>query len=220
MPDELYDRQTTLYLDIPSEVTVVGLGGIGFWVATFAALSGVSTLYLFDGDTLEESNRNRLPVCQSSINRPKVEVAADYIGSMRPDATVVPIKERLEGQLLQIQMSISNTFIDCTDSPKCQITLYNECKKWGKRFIRAGYDGTRVMVTSHVSGWIKGDSEEENYQVNPSWVVPAATVAALAVGKLLKYRDQEVGLDMSEIGIPVVQRQARTTARCRQQGRR
>jgi len=220
MPEELYARQQDLHLDVPQEVTVIGLGGIGFWVATYAAMSGVGTLYLFDPDILEETNRNRLPVCQSSINRPKVDVAADFIRSIRPDATVIPVKERLEGIFLDIQMSISNVFIDCTDSPKCQIQTFNACKKVGRRFIRAGYDGTRIMVTSNVSGWIKGDVEEEPYQVNPSWVVPAATVAALAVGKLIKYPAQEVGLDLSEIGVPTVQRQKRVTTRCRQAGRR
>ncbi len=219
MPDELYTRQQQLELFTPRELTVVGIGGIGFWVATFAALSGVPQIYLFDPDVLEESNRNRLPVCQSSINRPKVEVAAEYIKTMRPDVVIVPVKEKLEGILLEVQVSISATYIDCTDSPKAQITLYNICKGQGYRYIRAGYDGTRIMVTSNVSGWIKGESEGEQYQVHPSWVVPAATVAALAVGKLMKYPNHEVGLDLEEIGVPVAQKQRRITDRCRQQGR-
>ena len=217
MPDGLlYDRQESLYLNIPRDVTVIGLGGIGSWVAIDCAMSGVKNLYLFDPDTLEESNRNRLPFCQSSINRPKVDVVRDYILGIRPDALVVSIGEKLEGILLEIQLSVSAAFIDCTDSPKAQFTIYNACKKKGRLYIRAGYDGTRVMVTSNVSGWIKTDVEEEPYTINPSWVVPSQIVAALAVGKLLKYSTQEVSLDISEIGIPVLQRQKRLTARCNQ----
>lgn len=212
----LYDRQQSLTLALPPSITVVGCGGIGSWVAILAAMSGVSSLYLFDPDIMEETNRNRLPFCQSSLNRPKVDIVAEYIRAIRPDAIVVAIPEKLEGVLLDIQLSVSAVIVDCTDSPRAQFSIYNECKKRGTNYIRAGYDGTRITVTSSVSGWIKTDVEEENYTVNPSWVVPAVTVAALAVGKMEKFFDQEVSLDISEIGIPVLQRNRRITARCRQ----
>ena len=218
MPGELYQRQETLLLTIPPSLTVVGCGGIGSWVAIDAAMSGVPNIFLFDADTLEESNRNRLPFCEGSINRPKVEVVAEFIKSIRPDIIVVAVPNRLEGALLEIQTAVCRHFIDCTDSPKTQMLLYKACKECGAVYIRAGYDGTKIMVTSAVSGWIRADVEEEHYQINPSWVVPAQVVAALAVGKLLKYYNQEVSLDISEIGIPVIQRSSRITARCNQQG--
>jgi len=216
MPD-IYDRQRPMDLYTPNSVTVVGCGGIGSWVAILAAMSGVKTLFLYDPDTLEETNRNRLPFCQGSVGRPKVQVVADYIAGIRTDATVVPVQEKLDGIFVEIQLSITEFLIDCTDSPRSQIYLYNKCKERGglPHFIRAGYDGTNITVTSNVSGWIR-DTEQETYTVQPSWVVPAVTVAALAVGKMMKYNTQEVGLDLSEIGIPVLQRQSRRTARCAQ----
>ena len=215
---DLYERQREIGLTLPRSITVAGVGGIGSWVAILAAMSGVDSLYLFDPDILEESNRNRLPFCQGGINRPKVEVVKEYILAIRPDATVVGLQEKLDGILLNIQLSVSGYIIDCTDSPRAQYTIYNECKKHGTPYIRAGYDGTRITVTSNVSGWIRTDVEEETYQVNPSWVVPAVTVAALAVGKMEKFFDQEVSLDIGEIGIPVRERTRRVTARCRQTG--
>jgi molybdopterin/thiamine biosynthesis adenylyltransferase len=213
MINDLYDRQHQLGLDIPGEVTIVGVGGIGAWAAIDLAMTGVRTLYLFDPDTLEESNRNRLPFCQGSIGRPKVEVVADYITAIRPDCIVVPVKEKLDGVFLDLQMKVSFTFMDCTDSPVTQIKMYNTCKEKGRLFIRAGYDGTRITVTSVVSGWIK-PAEQEAYTINPSWVVPAQMAAALAVGKLCKFRDQEVSLDISEIGIPILEKRNRLTSRC------
>lgn len=213
----LYSRQRELSLYYPQNITVVGCGGIGSWVAIFAAMSGVGTIFLYDQDIMEESNRNRLPFCQGSINRPKVDVVADFIRGIRPGTTVIPIKSRLDETTAKIQITTGcYVMLDCTDSPKTQIMLYNLCKNYGTRYIRAGYDGTRIMVTSVVSGWIKKDADEEPYEVNPSWVVPAAVVAALAVGKMMKFHDQEVGLDLSEIGIPVLEKQKRITARCYQ----
>lgn len=218
MPDELYARQVELSLSTPASITVVGCGGIGTWVAIDAAMSGIKTIYLYDPDVVEESNRNRLPFCQGAINRPKVEVVAEFIEAIRPDTVVVPIRDKLEGILLEVQSSVCYHYIDCTDSPKTQMALYKFCQERGFSYIRAGYDGTHITDTSVVSGWINAASEEENYQVNPSWVVPAQIVAALAIAKLMKYPDQEVNLDISEIGTPVVQRQKRLTARCRQTG--
>lgn len=213
---DLYSRQTTLQLHTPRDVTVIGCGGIGAWVAIDCAMSGVESIYLFDPDVLEESNRNRLPFCQSAVNRPKVEVLAEYIQGIRPECLVVPIAEKLEGMLLDVQLRVSTSFIDCTDSPKAQHTISRAVKNQGRTYIRAGYDGTHITVTGTVSGWIKTDVEEATYTVAPSWVVPAQVVAALAVGRLMKYTEQEVCLDISEIGMPAVQRNKRVTARCRQ----
>lgn len=217
MVDNLYTRQGDLGLTIPSSITVAGVGGVGSWVAILAAMSGVKTLYLFDPDMMEESNRNRLPFCQGGINRPKVEVVKEYICSIRPDAIVIAIPEKLEGLLLKLQISVSEAIIECTDSPKAQFTIYNACKEANRLFIRAGYDRTHITVTSAISGWIKTDVEEEDYSIAPSWVVPAVTVAALAVGKLEKFFAQEVSLDINEIGIPVLQKRRRLTSRCKQE---
>ena len=217
--EDLYTRQQEIGLTIPNNITIAGVGGIGSWVAILAAMSGVQNLYLFDPDTMEEHNRNRLPFCEGSLNRPKVDVVREYITSIRPNAIVVAVQEKLEGVLLDIQIGSSTAIIDCTDSPKAQFNIYNKCKENGRiKYIRAGYDGTSITVTGAISGWIKTTEEEEDYTVNPSWVVPAVTVAALAVGKLEKYFDQEVACDISEIGIAVLQRKRRLTARCRQEG--
>jgi molybdopterin/thiamine biosynthesis adenylyltransferase len=215
LDNNLYIRQIPLQLEVPPTVAVCGCGGIGSWVAIDAAMTGVSTIFLFDPDILEEHNRNRLPFCQGSIGKPKVEVIKNYISAIRPECSVIAVQDKLEGILLEIQLSLGAPIIECTDSPKCQIAIYNACKKAGVRFIKAGYDGTHITVTGAVSGWIKA-SEQETYAVQPSWVVPAQVVAALAIAKLCKYPDQETSLDISEIGIPILEKKKKLTARCRE----
>ena len=214
MTNDLYARQEELALETPPSLTVVGCGGVGSWVAILAAMSGVPNIYLFDNDLMEEHNRNRLPFCQGSLNQPKVDAVRNYILAIRPEAIVVAIPEKLEGVLLKVQLSVSNFIIECTDSPRAQYEIYNACKGSSVNFIRAGYDGTHITVTSDVSGWIKTDAEEENYTVRPSWVVPSVTVAALAVGKMMKFYRQEISLDIEEIGIPVLKRKKRLTSHC------
>jgi molybdopterin/thiamine biosynthesis adenylyltransferase len=215
--DLLYNRQVQLELHYPYSVTVVGVGGIGSWVAIFAGMSGVSHIALFDPDVMEEHNRNRLPFCQGSIGKPKVEVVSDYIKSIRPEAEVLGFQTKLTEELFSATIKNTSTevVLECTDSPKSQIELYNLCLAYNISFIRGGYDGTHITVTSNVSGWVQ-PTEEETYTVAPSWVVPSVITAALVVGKMMKYTDQEVSLDISEIGIPVLKKKSRLTQRCKQ----
>ena len=212
----LYERQQALELTIPESVTVVGLGGIGFWASVYLAMSGVTNLYLFDADVIEESNRNRLPICQGSVGLPKVQVVKDYILAIRPDCNCVAIQEKMEGILLDIQVGISTVVLECTDSTKSQLLVYNACKKAGVSFVRAGYNGTHMSVLHHVPTWCKAEEDSE-YTITPSWVVPASIVAALAVGKIMKYPMQSVGIDLSEIGVPLAEKNTkRLTSRCKQ----
>ena len=186
-------------------------------------MAGIPNIFLFDPDVMEESNRNRLPFCQSSLNRPKVEIVAEYIRAIRPDCTVVAIQEKLEGILLDVQLGLSNLIIEATDSPKTQLSIFKACKNHNIRFIRAGYDGgTHFTITSNVSGWIKTDVEEETYAVQPSWVGTCLVLAGLLLNKIMRCPNQEVSADLDEIGIAVLQRpkNIRLTPRCNQEAGR
>ena len=44
-----------------AHVLVVGLGGVGAFVAEFLARAGVGTLTIVDGDTVDTTNKNTLP---------------------------------------------------------------------------------------------------------------------------------------------------------------
>ena len=79
MPTDLYQRQQQLNLNYVGDLTVVGLGGIGFWVAIDAAMSGVPSLYLFDPDVVdaflvhEEAFKEIGQRLQDAYEKPSVE---------------------------------------------------------------------------------------------------------------------------------------------------
>jgi len=52
----IYDRQEAFKLNTDITVSIVGCGGIGYWVAKLLAMSGVEKLYLYDADVIEETN--------------------------------------------------------------------------------------------------------------------------------------------------------------------
>jgi len=77
-----------------SQVCVVGIGGVGSWVAEGLARSGVGRITLIDLDDVCITNVNRqLPALDGQIGRPKVAVVAERIRLINPACTVSPVSE-------------------------------------------------------------------------------------------------------------------------------
>jgi molybdopterin/thiamine biosynthesis adenylyltransferase len=180
---ELYKRQETLKLKTPKKIAVVGCGGIGYWVAKFLAMSGCEHLELFDPDTLEEHNLNRLDIPMRFLGKNKADVTKQAIISLREEATVYSYPFKFS--------DVANGFdwvVDCTDNSESQIMNQKLAEKMGAKYFKAGYDGEGFGIHNTVAEW--GESTD-GYTIVPSWVVPAVTVAALAVAKIMKYHDAE-----------------------------
>ena len=69
-------------------VAVVGCGGLGALAAEILARAGVGEIALFDYDTVEEANLNRLVYRTSHIGSPKVEALAAHLAEANPDVGV------------------------------------------------------------------------------------------------------------------------------------
>ena len=69
------ERQRTLNLKDIGIAVVIGLGGVGSWVALDLALSGkVKEMIIIDDDKIESSNLNRTPFRICDIGAYKTEV--------------------------------------------------------------------------------------------------------------------------------------------------
>ena len=92
MNEELWDSRTRRLLGDEScdalgkkHVLVLGLGGVGGYVAEFLARAGVGKLTLVDGDRIAVSNLNRqLPALASTLGRLKAEVVAERCRQINP----------------------------------------------------------------------------------------------------------------------------------------
>ena len=194
----LYARQKVLNLTVPERVSLVGCGGIGFWVALYLAMAGIPKVDLVDPDVVEESNLNRLPLPHSSVGQRKVTVLRSLLASLRPDAVVmayaVPVSEFLLKGLSPMVL------VDCTDDPNAQELCYKYCCNNGTRYVRAGYNGgTHITVTSTVAEWNAGlEGQNPRYEVVPSWVGGAVAAAVLALTKVMVLPDLEVSADLRD----------------------
>jgi len=177
------------------KVCVVGAGGIGFHVAKGLAMSGVEDLYVFDPDTLEESNLNRLDLTVDFIGKNKADIVREVCKSLRPKCNVkrfpFPMKEHTFPKGV-------DWVIDCTDNHASQLANQKMADDNGAKYLKIGYDGTRMSLNDRVAQWDAGETQD-GYRVTPSWAAPAIIVAYLGVAKVLKYHNGEMGCDLSEM---------------------
>ena len=190
---DLYLRQQEITMNTDLKVCVVGCGGVGYWVAKFLAMSGVNNFKLFDPDTLEIHNLNRLDLPLVVLGKNKAEITKMAIKEIRPEAQVVSLPFPFKGDFLPEKFDI---IVDCTDKIESQKVVHDHAKKSGIKYVKVGYDGTHITVANKPATW--GESTG-GYTITPSWVVPAVTVACLAVGAILKYNGKEISADINNL---------------------
>lgn len=72
-----------------ARVIVFGVGGVGSWCVEALARMAIGHITIVDSDTVALSNINRqLPALHSTVGRPKVEVVAERIRDINPQAEV------------------------------------------------------------------------------------------------------------------------------------
>jgi molybdopterin/thiamine biosynthesis adenylyltransferase len=188
----LYDRQETLGLNVNQSLAIVGCGGIGYWVAKYAAMSGIEKLYLFDPDTFEEHNLNRIDIPLDFLGMNKADVTKKIINRLRPSCTCYAFPFILQDHT----MPKTDWLVDCTDKIKSQTDNQAIAQRHGARYLKAGYDGESMSIHNVVAEW--GEAQD-GYVTIPSWVVPASIVSALTVAKILKYKNYEMASELKNL---------------------
>src|SRR5690606_32576423 len=94
--DRLYGRGA-LARFAASHVAVVGIGGVGSWVAEALARSGVGELTLIDLDHVVESNINRqVHASSATLGQAKVDAMAERIAQIHSECIVHRVDEFVE----------------------------------------------------------------------------------------------------------------------------
>ena len=77
-----------------ARIAVVGLGGVGSYVAESLCRSGVGHLLLIDADKVAASNINRqLPALTSTFGRFKTEVVRQRLLDINPDCEIETVSK-------------------------------------------------------------------------------------------------------------------------------
>lgn len=129
-----------------THVCVIGIGGVGSWVAEALARSGIGELTLIDQDDICETNINRqIHALTDTIGRSKIAVMAERIQQINPECLV-----HQEASFIQrdnIPDLIHGYFdyvVDAIDSVKDKAALIAFCKRQKIPIITVGGAGGQL----------------------------------------------------------------------------
>ena len=136
---------------------IVGLGGLGSWVAELLVRAGVGFLRLVDDDVVELANIHRQALygeAEAADHRPKVLAAAARLAAINISVAVAvePVAERVDRFNLNRLAGDVDLIIDGTDNFETRFLLNVYAVKHGKPWIFAGAVGTEAQTLTIVPG--------------------------------------------------------------------
>lgn len=136
---------------------VIGVGGVGSWVAEGLARTGVGQITLIDLDVLVASNVNRqLPALDSSFGQSKIEAMASRIREINPRVTLNLIDDFLTAENVASllpsreqarhakQTGAQIIILDCVDDMEAKLAIALHCRFNKLKLICAGGAGGKT----------------------------------------------------------------------------
>lgn len=132
-----------------SRVLVVGVGGVGGYVAEALARAGVSTIGVLDSDCVAPSNLNRQIIAtRETLGLEKVEAARRRILSINPEAQVLTYPIFYSEQTEEVlELSSFDYVVDAIDSVRSKLLLVKRCAERGVRIISSMGTGNKLDPT-------------------------------------------------------------------------
>lgn len=127
-------------------VAIVGIGGVGGYVAESLARSGVGKLILVDYDVVDETNINRQIIAlHSTIGKEKVSLMEERIHDICEDTQVVSYRIMYgEENRYDIFSEKIDFLVDACDIARSKQILITECLNRGIPFISSMGTGNRL----------------------------------------------------------------------------
>ena len=127
-------------------VAIVGIGGVGGYVAESLARSGVGKLILVDYDVVDETNINRQIIAlHSTIGKEKVSLMEERIHDICEDTQVVSYRIMYgEENRYDIFSEKIDFLVDACDIVRSKQSLITECLNRGIPFISSMGTGNRL----------------------------------------------------------------------------
>lgn len=128
---------------------IVGLGGVGSWVAEALARSGVAEITLIDLDDICVTNTNRqLPALSHTIGQSKIAVLAERLKAINPEIIVHTIEDFLDtDNITQYIQEQHDVVIDAIDALHIKAAMVAYCRARKIRLITVGSAGGKTDPT-------------------------------------------------------------------------
>lgn len=126
-------------------VLILGVGGVGGYVAESLARSGIGTLILVDFDTIDESNINRQIIAlDSTIGLKKVDVLEKRIKEINSDINVIKIDKFIDSENYTLLFDYDiDYFVDACDTVSTKKSVIKYCLDNNINFITSMGTGNK-----------------------------------------------------------------------------
>jgi len=142
--ERLYGKGTVERLAV-ARVAVVGIGGVGCWVAEALARSGVGALKLIDPDNLAESNINRqIHALDDTLGQAKVTAMAARIRGIHPQCRVEAVEDFLTPENTATLLRDIDLVIDAIDNVRAKTAIAVHCRQTRLPLLMAGGAGGKT----------------------------------------------------------------------------
>lgn len=128
---------------------IVGVGGLGSWVAELLARAGVGLLRLVDDDRVHVSNLHRQALydeADATAGAPKVRAAAERLSRLNRHARIEPVEARLDWSNAAALADGADLILDGTDNFATRFVLNDLSVKRGVPWIFAGVVGAEAQT--------------------------------------------------------------------------
>lgn len=125
---------------------VIGIGGVGSWVAEALARNGIGSITLIDLDDICTTNVNRqIHALTNTIGQSKVDVMAERILQINPSCNVEVIEDFITRENLTTLLDKPYDFIiDAIDSVDIKSRIIDFCRRNKKPIITIGGAGGQI----------------------------------------------------------------------------
>ena len=159
-----------------SHVLIVGLGGVGAYVAEQLCRAGIGKMTIVDGDTVHASNRNRqLGALISNEGNLKAEVIANRLRDINPAIQLEVISEYIKDQRLVeiIKAAPYDYVVDAIDTLSPKIYLIYTAIQSGLK-----------LISSMGSGGKTDPSQVHIADISQTHICPLADILRKKIHKL------------------------------------
>lgn len=133
-----------------SHVLVIGLGGVGSFATEFLVRSGIGTLTIIDGDTVDITNINRqLQALHSTVGMSKAQILAGRLRDINPSISLTTYTSFMEPVDMDALLSTHHFdfVMDCIDSLSPKLRLITWARRHKLPFISAMGAGGKLDPT-------------------------------------------------------------------------
>lgn len=129
-----------------ARVCIIGIGGVGSWIAEALARSGINHITLIDLDDVSITNVNRqIHALTSNLHQSKIEVMAARMNDINPDCHVHLIEDFVTPENVDEYLGLGfDVVIDAADSVKAKAAIIAHCKRNKTKVICLGGAGGQL----------------------------------------------------------------------------